>query len=1111
MNQRNKLALILNINPGEGRLIGLLFMLYFFMGGAYSFTQASAFPLFLLTFSSRDLPWVYMTNALVVVVITFVYLRLSKRLSFTKLLSGNILFLFLVITSFRFGLGMTSNRWVIFGLPVLFQILINFGNLAFWSLAGRLLHVRQAKRLFGLIGGGQWAAIVLTGFLIPSIVAGIGIRNLLILAAVSMLFVFAILTTVTRIYAGQLKTLETGTAHAASRPTSPTPLKRYLGSIFSLVILSYVAYYFIDNIFYGQLAIQYADEEQLAGFMGFYLAGQALLILFINTFLTGPILNRFGVRLGLLILPLGLIAITASSAVLGTLLNAAGILFMLAVLSKLAIMAMGFSFDLVAVNVIYQPLPPQQRARAKTMADGIVQPLANGLAGLALLLLTSVLALEMVQLSYILLFILAGWLIVVMLLNREYPAMLRKALTKRQLGGADLSIADETSVSVLIQELQNPHPGVVLYALNTLETVEQEPLRRAIPSLLEHPSTEVRQEILECIERQQMTAALDMVRERVQSESIPAVRGAALRTLSALGGPDSADTLVPFVHDANPHIRMGAIVGLIRNCGIEGVLAAGNMLLEMSKADSPEQRRLAAQIIGELGTSSFYDPLIPLLSDEQREVRRAAIQAAGQVKNPNLIPQVASALKEPALRGPASAVLVSWGEAVLSELFHSFDIADQDQETITALIDVIGRIGGAQGEAWLKGKLADPAAPIRTQVMRSLNRCGYRAQDDEKDGIQEQIRSEAAFAANTLALIADLGENEAAALFLDSLHNTLNQIQARIFDLLSFLYDPQAIHDARANLTLARDDRRAYALEVLDVVVSKPIKTWVDPLWSDGPALQKVQQLKALIPTPHTDLEQCLREILTEREARYSIWCKACALYTIATLSLSALSDCVQQALTSPHPLLRETAIWTLVKLEVTIDKDLIRSLHQDSHPQVARAAELLNLAERAEGAITMLTTLEKVIALKKASIFSTLPNEILAAVAPLLEEIWFDDGTTAIVKGELGDCMYIIVQGKVRVHDEDLTLNFLEEGDVFGEMAVLDSEPRVASVTAVEETCLLRLAQEPLYELMDVQPEVAQGLIRTLSRHLRDRIQDLNAIRSEIGARQGRGNSIDV
>jgi CRP/FNR family cyclic AMP-dependent transcriptional regulator len=109
----------------------------------------------------------------------------------------------------------------------------------------------------------------------------------------------------------------------------------------------------------------------------------------------------------------------------------------------------------------------------------------------------------------------------------------------------------------------------------------------------------------------------------------------------------------------------------------------------------------------------------------------------------------------------------------------------------------------------------------------------------------------------------------------------------------------------------------------------------------------------------------------------------------------------------------------------------------------------------------------------------------------------------TVVKKGDMGDCMYIIAQGKVRVHDGERTLNFLEQGNIFGEMAVLDAETRVASVTAVADTCLLRLAQEPLYQLMDEQPDLARGIIRTLSGHLRARIQDMNVMQLGIAGQK--------
>ena len=146
-----------------------------------------------------------------------------------------------------------------------------------------------------------------------------------------------------------------------------------------------------------------------------------------------------------------------------------------------------------------------------------------------------------------------------------------------------------------------------------------------------------------------------------------------------------------------------------------------------------------------------------------------------------------------------------------------------------------------------------------------------------------------------------------------------------------------------------------------------------------------------------------------------------------------------------------------------------------------------------------MLLLVEKVIILKTVSIFAGTPDRTLAEVAALLEEQVLRAGETLFEKGDPGRCMYIIVSGHLRVHDGDQILNDLGERDIVGEMAVLESAPRSASVTAVEETRLLRLDQEPLYELMADHIEVARGIIQVLSSRLRARIEDIGDLRARL------------
>ena len=151
-----------------------------------------------------------------------------------------------------------------------------------------------------------------------------------------------------------------------------------------------------------------------------------------------------------------------------------------------------------------------------------------------------------------------------------------------------------------------------------------------------------------------------------------------------------------------------------------------------------------------------------------------------------------------------------------------------------------------------------------------------------------------------------------------------------------------------------------------------------------------------------------------------------------------------------------------------------------------------------------MLSLIERVLILKEVSIFAGIPDSTLAEVAALLEQQDLAAGAVLFEKGDLGRCLYIIVAGRLRVHDGGHLLNELGERDIVGEMAVLDATPRLASVEALEETRLLRLEQDAIYELMADYVEVARGIIQVLSSHLRARVQDVVELRARLKESEG-------
>jgi CRP-like cAMP-binding protein len=131
------------------------------------------------------------------------------------------------------------------------------------------------------------------------------------------------------------------------------------------------------------------------------------------------------------------------------------------------------------------------------------------------------------------------------------------------------------------------------------------------------------------------------------------------------------------------------------------------------------------------------------------------------------------------------------------------------------------------------------------------------------------------------------------------------------------------------------------------------------------------------------------------------------------------------------------------------------------------------------------LLTIERVAVLHRVPLFRDVPGHTLVAVARLLEEVRVEPGTTFIERGAVEDWLYVIADGKVRVHLDSRVLGEPGAGSVVGELAVLAPAPRSAWVTAVEPTLLLRLRREPFEELLDDRPEIARAVISTLARML--------------------------
>jgi len=130
--------------------------------------------------------------------------------------------------------------------------------------------------------------------------------------------------------------------------------------------------------------------------------------------------------------------------------------------------------------------------------------------------------------------------------------------------------------------------------------------------------------------------------------------------------------------------------------------------------------------------------------------------------------------------------------------------------------------------------------------------------------------------------------------------------------------------------------------------------------------------------------------------------------------------------------------------------------------------------------------TVQKILFLRNVPLFSGMPPSELNHLAGIAQEVVYTAGDTVIQQGEHGDSMFLIVEGDVRIHAGGTDLAELGAKDYFGEMSILDGEPRSASATALSDCLLLQISQSDFYDILSRHIEVALTIVRTLTRRLR-------------------------
>ncbi|MEM7348332.1 MAG: HEAT repeat domain-containing protein, partial [Chloroflexota bacterium] len=657
----------------------------------------------------------------------------------------------------------------------------------------------------------------------------------------------------------------------------------------------------------------------------------------------------------------------------------------------------------------------------------------------------------------------------------------------------------------LTNALAHPSPEVALYAARTLQSHHPKMLPDIVQQLLTHAVADVRQEALLQIEKQQLVDTIDAVKQCLVQDESSRVRASAMQTLISLDTTKALEYIFPFLDSPDSVLKETAMMCALKHGGPKITKVAEGYLLQNADSTDPHMRVKAAQMLGAQRGKNLVQPLRQLLEDKEVHVQKAALMAAGQAKYPQLWPTVVTAIPTNNTYKTAASALVKGGETSLSAIQKHFDQSDTTLQTRLRLVRVIKRIGGPQAIAFLVEHMNTPDEGLRTDVLSALEHLRYQAEEKDKTQFCEEINIEISHAAWLIATLQDLAQqtaklegHPALQFLLTTLHTQLNRTKNRILLYLAFSYGNYDLLTIRDALNADSDQQRAYALEILDTMLPSPAKQAILPLMEPLPYKQQLAQLDTISPQERLNWQDRLVKLLYQAPSGIDDhWLKICTVHTMGALSNSDLGlslDTLETLVKNVSPtknsdLMIETATWALNRLN---RNDSLRS----QYPELAKVFQ--SFQPKKSGGNSMFSTLENVIFLKSVDLFREAPDEALTQIAALLETVNVSPRDTIFQKGEASDSLYIIVSGQVRVYDNNIVLNTLKAGDVFGEMGLLDSRERLATVVAVTEAHLLRLDQEAFYELMENHTEVARKIIVVLSGYLRDLLYNISHLKSQ-------------
>ena len=622
---RRVLSPIVDVREEEASSLLLMFLYSFLIIAAYSIVKPLTRAQYIEDLGAENLPYVLLVSGIVIGFMMQAYAGVTSKLpprSVIPLTLAGIAGLVVVFAA----LFAADQDWAAIFFYLLGQIYALLLISQFWNLANELYDARQAKRLFGFIGGGASAGGIAGSAGLVGLVERLGANTMLIVSAVVLASCVPLVMFIIG-RSGQVTLTGIADAGKQKKGSGGSNAFRMLRESRQLLIISAVIAFGAMGAGLLDQQLNMAVEEsagddgaaRMAALLGQVQLALSVTSLIIQVWLVSRIHRYLGIGVALLILPIGL----GASGVLILITGALGA----AAFGRVLDAALRYSLDKTTREVLFLPLPPELRQPVKPFVDVTVDRGAK--AALALLMLILIqpwgFNLDWRELSFVTLGMVAIWIYTAIKAREEYLASFRETIEQQGVEPADvrLTVADLSTVETLVEELAHPDERRVLYAIDVLDSLDKRNL--ITPLLLHHESAPVRARALTALKDARSDIAERWVPtiEGMMSDESGEVRAAAIGTLAGIRNEDAPALARSLLDDHDPRIVATAAVVMSGSEQAADRTAAKKALTALAaetRESSGQIRRDLAAAIRQVGDTRSHDLLIPLLHDADPQV-----------------------------------------------------------------------------------------------------------------------------------------------------------------------------------------------------------------------------------------------------------------------------------------------------------------------------------------------------------------------------------------------------------------------------------------------------------------------------------------------------------